>query len=287
MNDDVNFEEKIIIMMLHIVSRQDAIKFGLKKYFTGIRCPHGHLSERLISNMGCSECSRIYSNKRYNSIKDDDEFKKLNRQKTREYRENNKDKVNKSNVAWAKKNREMLNERARTRYRNDNDYYKKMAEIRLKNSEYMKRYLKDYYNKNKDALISKQKEYNIENKEKIMDYKRGWQRKRNKTPIGIVTAFSRKAIHRAAIKKSDRTFALLGYESKKLIERIEYTFSEGMSWKNYGDWHIDHIIPIAHFFKKGVTDIKTINSLCNIRALWKEDNLKKSDKHPLGDSYAI
>lgn len=45
----------------------------------------------------------------------------------------------------------------RTRYRNDNDYYKKMAEIRLKNSEYMKRYLKDYYNKNKDALISKQK----------------------------------------------------------------------------------------------------------------------------------
>lgn len=40
------FEEKIIVMMLHVVSRQDAIKFGLKKYFTGIGCPHGHPSER-------------------------------------------------------------------------------------------------------------------------------------------------------------------------------------------------------------------------------------------------
>lgn len=39
-----------------IVSRLEAKSLGLTRYFTGISCKHGHLSERLVSNSTCIEC---------------------------------------------------------------------------------------------------------------------------------------------------------------------------------------------------------------------------------------
>jgi len=46
-----------------------------------------------------------------------------------------------------------------------------------------------------------------------------------------------------------------------------------MCWENYGDWHIDHIRPVASFDKNTLPSI--VNSLDNLQPLWKEDNLKK------------
>ena len=49
-----------------------------------------------------------------------------------------------------------------------------------------------------------------------------------------------------------------------------------MSWENYGEWHIDHKKPISKFDKK--TNLKIINSLCNLQPLWAKDNLSKGNK---------
>jgi len=49
-----------------------------------------------------------------------------------------------------------------------------------------------------------------------------------------------------------------------------------MSWENYGDWHIDHIRPLSSFNESD--DASIVNSLNNLRPLWKEDNLKKYNK---------
>ncbi|AVH85447.1 hypothetical protein Rostov1_00057 [Vibrio phage Rostov-1] len=51
-----------------------------------------------------------------------------------------------------------------------------------------------------------------------------------------------------------------------------------MSWDNWGEWHIDHIKPVAQFKREGITDPKIINALSNLQPLWAEENLKKSDK---------
>jgi len=40
-------------------SRKEAKEFGLKKYFTGKPCKHGHISERMASCGGCSQCDKI------------------------------------------------------------------------------------------------------------------------------------------------------------------------------------------------------------------------------------
>ncbi len=42
-----------------IVTRQEAKGVGLKRYFTGKACPHGHIAQRLTSNTACVECNRV------------------------------------------------------------------------------------------------------------------------------------------------------------------------------------------------------------------------------------
>lgn len=44
-------------MATKLISRADAIARGLKRYFTGVPCKHGHISESFVSNCGCTECS--------------------------------------------------------------------------------------------------------------------------------------------------------------------------------------------------------------------------------------
>lgn len=45
--------------MKPIISCADAKKAGLKRYFTGVPCKHGHLEEKLVSNQTCCECNRL------------------------------------------------------------------------------------------------------------------------------------------------------------------------------------------------------------------------------------
>ena len=66
---------------------------------------------------------------------------------------------------------------------------------------------------------------------------------------------------------------LLGYSALELKTHIELLFLEGMTWENYGDWHIDHIRMVSTFDKE--TPISIVNSLDNLRPLWAEDNCSK------------
>jgi hypothetical protein len=49
-----------------IVSLAEARQRGLKRYFTGLPCVHGHIAERLIANQTCAECQKtMASTRRY------------------------------------------------------------------------------------------------------------------------------------------------------------------------------------------------------------------------------
>ena len=45
--------------MIEIISRTEANKKGLKKYFTGKKCKHGHLSKRTVNDRHCIICKKI------------------------------------------------------------------------------------------------------------------------------------------------------------------------------------------------------------------------------------
>lgn len=43
---------------MDIISRKEAKAFGLKRYFTGKPCKHGHTEERRVHDGACCECQR-------------------------------------------------------------------------------------------------------------------------------------------------------------------------------------------------------------------------------------
>lgn len=80
------------------------------------------------------------------------------------------------------------------------------------------------------------------------------------------------------INKSTTTIKLIGCNIKELKCHLESQFTEGMSWDNYGDWHVDHIIPCDAFDLKDKKQQKECFHYTNLQPLWAEDNLKKSNK---------
>ncbi len=51
-----------------------------------------------------------------------------------------------------------------------------------------------------------------------------------------------------------------------------------MTFDNYGDWHIDHIIPCSTFDLNNKTDIEKCFHWSNMRPCWKDENLSKGNK---------
>jgi len=88
----------------------------------------------------------------------------------------------------------------------------------------------------------------------------------------------RASLVRIGKKKEGRTSTVLGYSSTQLKIHIEAKFKSGMSWKNHGEWHIDHIKSIVKFIEEGISDPQVINALSNLQPLWAVENIKKGSK---------
>ena len=82
--------------------------------------------------------------------------------------------------------------------------------------------------------------------------------------------------------KSASTLKLIGCPIGFLKKHLESQFKLGMSWNNYGKWHIDHIIPCASFDLSKSEEQQKCFNWTNLQPLWAEDNLSKSDKITLG-----
>lgn len=74
--------------------------------------------------------------------------------------------------------------------------------------------------------------------------------------------------------------ALVGYSAEELKRHIERQFVRGMSWENYGEWHVDHIVPVAAFEWQSPDDpdFRACWALSNLRPLWAIENKRKSSR---------
>lgn len=86
-------------------------------------------------------------------------------------------------------------------------------------------------------------------------------------------------------KRRGKSIDIVGYTPDDFRGNIENQFKPGMSWDNYGEWHIDHIRPLCSFrFKnnEGSIDygeVKKSMALKNLQPLWAIENLIKSGKY--------
>lgn len=86
------------------------------------------------------------------------------------------------------------------------------------------------------------------------------------------------AVKTRGIEKADHTMKLLGCTKKQLLDHLERKFTEGMTWDNYGQWEIDHIIPISSVDLSKPEEQARIAHFTNLQPLWKVDNQTKSNK---------
>jgi len=157
-------------------------------------------------------------------------------------------------------------------YKNSNekkwsDYGK---QYRLDNIDKYLEYMSEY--NNKPEVKEKKREYYDTNIQYYRDLEKTKARKRyrylyNKTShIARWRTFLTNTLRRLNRNKKDTTIGLLGYSAIDLKNHLEGLFTEGMSWDNYGEWHIDHIIPLYSFDKE--TPICVVNALNNLQPLW-------------------
>lgn len=134
---------------------------------------------------------------------------------------------------------------------------------------------KRWYEKNKEIAKKRAKQWKAANPEKVRESGRRWRKKTTSKSIGFMRDSLRRVLK---LDKNGRTESLLGYTRQELITHIERQFSKGMSWDNYGEWHIDHIESISTLLAQGVEDPSIINCLTNLKPIWAKENLAKNNK---------
>ena len=170
---------------------------------------------------------------------------------------------------WIKNNPE--------KYKEYQKKYRKSDEWRQKNKEKNS----EYYQKNKEKKNDKHSEYYQKNKEKINENLKKYVKKRRKDDILFKLSSNYRSrlsffYKNSKIKKIQKTNDVFGCSWSELHKHIESKFQDGMSNDNYGDWHIDHIIPLIS--AKNEEELIKLCHYSNLQPLWAKDNRSKKDR---------
>ena len=231
--------------------RSLAMANGDIAYFTGRPCKNGHVSDRQTSNGVCRECSRHISSK----------YASANPEKRREYKGKNRGRIEAADRLWREKNKDRIKE-----------VLKAAAPARLVSQ-------RSYYDKNRADILSYRKQWYEDNKEAYAEYGRNRYARMRLDPEFRLAKVLRQTIRRMLIEKCGiSTFELVGYKPEDLKRHMESLWTEGMSWENYGEWHIDHIMPLSVMISRGEKRPSVINALSNLQPLWAAENISKGCK---------
>ena len=83
---------------------------------------------------------------------------------------------------------------------------------------------------------------------------------------------------RADTIKEETCLKRFSCSKKVFIQRFEKYFEKnpGMTWQNYGAWHMDHIKPLGSFTLDTEANQKLANHYSNLRPIWATANMKKA-----------
>jgi hypothetical protein len=159
--------------------------------------------------------------------------------------------------------------------------YESKPETKKRKSENHKKWAEQ----NKEHLNKYIKEYRENNVDKIRKTKRDYQQHlRDTDPTYKLISYFRTAIYQVLkesnVEKNKHYFDVLQYTPKQLIDHLELQFTDGMTWENYGVWHVDHIKPISSFSIVEMGDDEFMKCWClnNLQPMWGEENIRKSNK---------
>lgn len=212
---------------------------------------HSELFRQALSRLGIAEPS-LHSTRRYLSAatyapkyeaaqhKLKQKWREENPEKEREYatrfKAANPDKVKAANTAWREANRDKAIE-ASMRWRAEN----------------------------LGAYRDRQREYQASRREADDDFRF----------TNAVRSLIGGALRRGGASKSASSESLLGCTLEEFRAHIAGQFVDGMTWANYGDWHLDHVQPCASFDLTTEEGRLACMHWSNWRPLWASENISK------------
>lgn len=199
--------------------------------------------------------------------------------KAKAWFEANKGQHKKTGKAYREKHKERLRAIAEEwQYKNKDKVKKYKAKWKRNNPDVVRRHAREFYHRNLESVKARKKKYLAENKDKINAYAR---KRREAIDVKLNTYIGNRVRQSMkGCKQKTKWLAIVGYSVQSLREHLESLFIDGMSWDNYGKWHIDHIRPIASFDFSGdpFETAKECWRLDNLQPLWAIDNIKKGAK---------
>ena len=250
------------------MTRNEALVKKLDKFFTGIKCNNGHLSNRYVNDGKCISCVSLRA-KKYWKIKkidknisnqiSDPEIREIN-EKIKEFKLFNKG-TSKLKIILKKKRLE-------------------------RNKIVHKDFMRTYQNPLSTILKRREREKKVRKDPVKGLERRTWvnnylNEKKKKDPVfKIIRNFRAripKILKRSNISKKNSMLKLLGCSAEEFKMYLENQFKIGMNWSNYGsDWHVDHIVP--YDTATSIEDVEKLTHYTNLQPLWAIENLKKSNK---------
>lgn len=227
-----------------VISPKEASLRGLKSYFTGKPCKHGHIDLRSLSGGECYECRRIRCRQ------------------------------------WHADNPENGLER-RARFRKNNpDYFK---DYKVKRPDVARAAQKRHRAKFPEKHVANNTRYCKAHPERLSAYRKKKRRSDPAYAVRQNMA-SRlaMAIRNGLGRKSANTMELVGCSLERLMVHLEAQFQEGMTWGNYGlghdKWHVDHIRACALFNLANPAEQRRCFHYTNLQPLWQPENLRKGHR---------
>ena len=166
---------------------------------------------------------------------------------------NNRDVYLARGKEWARKNPEKARERGR-RHDAKPERKKPRGDYKARTARYQTKHLK-----------------------RLRARRRAYQAKRRQNPAQRVVDAIRRRMRHVIKGKTKGAFALLGYTADDLRSHLEAQFQTGMSWDNYGLWHVDHRRLVSSF--KLPDELVQCFALSNLRPLWAPENLARKRKY--------
>lgn len=139
----------------------------------------------------------------------------------------------------------------------------------------------NWYSKNKNKLLEYNNMWRKTNPEKHKNQRRVQENRLYKNNLQWKLKKRLRTRLTSAIRRGQKTGSAikdLGCTIPELIAYLESKFQPGMAWDNYGQWHIDHIIPLSRFNLNTRKELLNACHYTNLQPLWAIENISKGNR---------
>jgi hypothetical protein len=139
----------------------------------------------------------------------------------------------------------------------------------------------------KTCNANRARDWQLNNPDQNRKNKNNWNRKNrdrikrweDKLPTKLANNLRRRLYKvLKGFNKSAHTMELIGCSIDHLITHLEKQFKTGMTWDNYGQWHVDHIKPLTSFNLDEPEQQRCACHYTNLQPLWADENKSKGNR---------